>query len=58
MSEVERLCDHVAIIDKGVIRGEGTVEELKALAQENSLEKAFLKLVEFQTEYRREGAAT
>jgi len=57
MSEVERLCDHVAIIDKGVIRGEGTVEELKALAQENSLEKAFLKLVEFQTEYRREVAA-
>jgi sodium transport system ATP-binding protein len=58
MSEVERLCDEVAIIDKGVIRGEGTVEELKAKAGEHSLEKAFLKLVGFETEYRREVTAS
>jgi sodium transport system ATP-binding protein len=56
MSEVERLCDHVAIIDSGVIKGEGTVAELKAVAGEQTLEKAFLKLVEFQTDYQREGA--
>lgn len=54
MSEVERLCDHVAIIDSGVIKGEGTVAELKAVAGESSLERAFLKLVEFQTDYQRE----
>lgn len=54
MSEVERLCDHVAIIDKGRLHGEGTVEELKAQTGETSLEKAFLKLVEFESTYQRE----
>lgn len=54
MSEVERLCDHVAIIDKGRIHGEGTVEELKTQTGEASLEKAFLRLVEFESTYQRE----
>lgn len=58
MSEVERLCDHVAIIDKGVLHGEGSVEELKAQTGESSLEKAFLKFVGFESNYRREGAAS
>lgn len=53
MSEVERLCDQVAIIHDGALRGEGTVEELKHQAGESSLEKAFLKLVSFESEYRR-----
>jgi sodium transport system ATP-binding protein len=57
MSEVERLCDHVAIIDKGRLHGEGTVEELKAQTGETSLEKAFLKLVEFESTYQREEVA-
>ncbi|MBC8066123.1 MAG: ATP-binding cassette domain-containing protein [Chlorobia bacterium] len=57
MSEVERLCDHVAIIDKGKLHGEGTVEELKAQTGEASLEKAFLKLVEFESNYQRETVA-
>lgn len=51
MSEVERLCDHVAIIHEGKIMGEGTVQELKDKAGESSLERAFLKLVEFESEY-------
>jgi sodium transport system ATP-binding protein len=46
MSEAERLCDHIAIIHGGVIRGEGTVDELRQQAGENVLEKAFLKIVE------------
>jgi sodium transport system ATP-binding protein len=54
MSEVERLCDHVAVIHDGRIMGEGTVEELKGEAQEPTLEKAFLKLVQFQSELGRE----
>lgn len=54
MSEVERLCDHVAIIDKGKLHGDGTVDELKAQTGETSLEKAFLKLVQFESMYRRE----
>jgi len=46
MSEVERLCDDVAVIHNGTIRGEGSVEQIKSLTGENSLERAFLKLVD------------
>lgn len=45
MSEAERLCDRVAIIHGGEIRGEGTVEEVKARTGEPSLEKAFLSII-------------
>jgi sodium transport system ATP-binding protein len=45
MSEVERLCDKVYVIHDGVIKGEGTVSELKTLTGQQSLEKAFLSLV-------------
>jgi sodium transport system ATP-binding protein len=45
MSEVERLCDHVVVLHDGVIQGEGTVDEVKAMAHQTSLEKAFLSLV-------------
>ncbi|HEY3781831.1 MAG TPA: ATP-binding cassette domain-containing protein [Fimbriimonadaceae bacterium] len=44
MSEVERLCDHVVVIHDGQIRGEGTVDQLKAQTNETSLERAFLSL--------------
>ena len=47
MSEVERLCDHIAVIHEGVIREEGTVDDLLAATNEKSLEQAFLKLVEY-----------
>jgi sodium transport system ATP-binding protein len=50
MSEVERLCDHVSVIHDGKIMGDGTVQDLKDKAGETSLEKAFLKLVNFQSE--------
>jgi len=46
MSEVERLCDDVAVIHNGTIRGEGSVEQLKSQAGEATLERAFLKLVD------------
>ncbi len=45
MSEVERLCDHIAIVHKGVIAAEGSVEDLRQLSGEPSMEKAFLKVV-------------
>jgi len=48
MSEVERLCDRVAVIHDGVIRGNGTVSELCASTGETRLEAAFLKLVGYQ----------
>jgi ABC-2 type transport system ATP-binding protein len=40
---VERLCDHIAIINKGAIVTEGTLEELRAGGE--SLEEAFVRLV-------------
>lgn len=51
MSEVERLCDHVAIIHDGIIMGDGKVTELKERTAQPTLEKAFLSLVRFQSEY-------
>lgn len=45
MSEVERLCDRVAVIHGGELKGEGTVQSLKESVGEASLEKAFLHLV-------------
>ena len=44
MSEVERLCDKVYVLHDGLIRGVGTIEEIKGMAGQQTLEKAFLKL--------------
>jgi len=46
MSEVERLCNDIAVIHNGQIRGRGTVEDLKSQTGQTSLERAFLKLVD------------
>jgi len=46
---VERLCDEVAIIDRGRIVAQGSLDEIRsqrALASDASLEDVFLKLVE------------
>ena len=45
MSEVERLCDRVAIVHHGVIAAEGSVDELRQLTGETVMENAFLKIV-------------
>jgi sodium transport system ATP-binding protein len=45
MTEVDRLCNHVAVIHDGVIKAEGTVADLKAQSGEENLELVFLKLV-------------
>ena len=45
---VERLCDEVAIIDRGRIVAQGTLDQIRAqreVAHETSLEDVFLKLV-------------
>jgi ABC-2 type transport system ATP-binding protein len=45
---VERLCDEVAIIDRGRIVAQGTLEEIRAQRQvgaDATLEDVFLKLV-------------
>ncbi|MBI5705772.1 MAG: ATP-binding cassette domain-containing protein [Armatimonadetes bacterium] len=46
MSEAERLCDDVGVIHEGEIRGKGSVPQLLEETGAQSLEKAFLKLVE------------
>lgn len=48
MSEVERLCNEVTIIHNGIIKGKGSVTELKNRTAQPSLEKAFLSLVQDQ----------
>ena len=52
---VERLCDEVAIIDRGRIVAQGTLDEIRAqraMVGDASLEDVFLKLV--QADVRRE----
>lgn len=48
MSEVERLCDEVAIVHDGVIKAQGSVDDLKSRTGEQILERAFLKLVDYK----------
>ncbi|MGK0237167.1 MAG: sodium transport system ATP-binding protein [Candidatus Pelagisphaera sp.] len=45
MSEVERLCDRVAIVHHGIIAAEGSVDELRQQTGETVMENAFLKIV-------------
>ncbi len=44
MSEVERLCDEVAIVHRGKIAAQGTVDEIKTQTNQPVLENAFLKI--------------
>ncbi|KUH33485.1 3-dehydroquinate dehydratase [Thermococcus celericrescens] len=46
----ETICDRVGVIYNGEIISEGTVEQLKEFAHEESLEDVFLKLTESQDE--------
>ena len=50
MSEAERLCDRIAIIDNGTLRSVGTLADLLASTQSTSLERAFLSSVGYQPE--------
>jgi sodium transport system ATP-binding protein len=45
MTEVERLCDDVAIIEKGKVVAAGTLAEVKAQHKEQDIEEVFFKLV-------------
>jgi sodium transport system ATP-binding protein len=45
MSEVERLCDRIAILHGGRIHAMGTADELRERYQERYLEKVFLRAV-------------
>jgi ABC-2 type transport system ATP-binding protein len=45
MFEVEYLCDRIALINDGVIVGEGGVEDIKNMTGSKNLEESFAKLV-------------
>jgi sodium transport system ATP-binding protein len=45
MREAERLCDRVAIMHRGQIRAEGSVDELRDTFDERDLEDVFFKLI-------------
>ena len=45
MQEVAALCDRIVIVSRGRVSAEGTPEELRALAGEDNLEDAFVKLI-------------
>jgi sodium transport system ATP-binding protein len=45
MREVERLCDRVAIMHRGSILAEGTVEELRSQYQHDDMEELFFQLI-------------
>ena len=46
MSEVEKLCDLIGIIDCGRLHAEGTLAELRQRYAEQDLEEIFVKIVE------------
>ena len=46
----ERLCDEIAIIDKGKVLARGTMEELRSGESSSSLEELFLQLTEAEEE--------
>jgi sodium transport system ATP-binding protein len=45
MTEAERICDEIAIIERGEILAQGTVDTLRARAPSRSLEDAFVEVV-------------
>jgi ABC-type Na+ transport system ATPase subunit NatA len=45
MTEVECLCDKIAIIHKGTIIAHGSTEEILEETSENTIENAYLSLI-------------
>ncbi|MDG1872990.1 MAG: ATP-binding cassette domain-containing protein [Mariniblastus sp.] len=45
MSEVKRLCDRIAVMNRGHILAEGTIEELAQEHQEQDLEELFYQMI-------------
>jgi sodium transport system ATP-binding protein len=57
MTEVEKLCDRIAIIHRGSLLAEGTLTELREQHQEHDLEELFFQLISRHDEQRRLEAA-
>ena len=50
MEIAEKICDEIAIIDKGSIVFQGTIEELRQLRGNKSLEQLFLEVTKSESE--------
>ena len=57
MREAERLCDRVAVIHRGHLLAEGSLEELRDRYGEDDLEELFFKLIEHHDQQHQELAA-
>ncbi len=57
MTEVEKLCDRIAILHRGSLLAEGTLAELRDRHQEHDLEELFFQLISRHDEERRLAAA-
>jgi len=45
MTEVQRLCDRIAIMNRGTLLAEGTIERLTEIHKEDDLEELFFQLI-------------
>ncbi len=52
MREAEKLCDRVAIMHRGNIRAEGTIDQLREQYEEHDLEDVFFKLITDEERHR------
>ena len=52
MREAERLCDRIAVMHRGHILSEGTLDALRDQHQENDLEELFFRLITEHDEQR------
>jgi sodium transport system ATP-binding protein len=57
VSEVEEVCDRAAVLDKGELIAQGTVQELLAQTGQSSLERAFFALLQERALREQGGAA-
>jgi sodium transport system ATP-binding protein len=53
MSEVRRLCDRVAILNRGRVLAQGNIGELAELYEESDLEELFFQLISSAEKQRR-----
>ena len=57
MTEVQRLCDRIAIMNRGEILAEGTIEHLTEIHKERDLEELFFQLISESEATQRDAVA-
>ena len=57
MTEVQRLCDRIAIMNRGTILAEGTIERLTDIHKEDDLEELFFQMISDSEATQRDAVA-